>query len=49
MFDGPFSELHAEAATLKALPMIERLVLALPPIDPGPRGGARVIDLHGPR
>lgn len=49
VFDGPFSELHAEAATLRALPVIERLVLALPPIDPGPRGGARVIDLRKPR
>ncbi|MEB2313300.1 MAG: hypothetical protein OZ921_09490 [Sorangiineae bacterium] len=49
VFDGTFSELHAEAAALRALPLIERLVLALPPIDPGPRGGARVIDLHRAR
>lgn len=49
VFDGQFSELHAEAAALRALPVIERLVLALPPIDPGPKGGARVIDLRKPR
>lgn len=43
VFDGQFSELHAEAAVLHALPMIERLVLALPPVDPTPtnsRAGA---------
>lgn len=34
VFDGPHSELHAEAATLRALPVIEKLVLALPPRDP---------------
>lgn len=33
-FDGRFSELHAEAAMLAALPHIERLVLSLPPVDP---------------
>lgn len=43
-FDGPFSQLHAEAAMLHALPMIERLVLALPPVDPPP-AKARVIRL----
>ncbi|EYF02699.1 hypothetical protein [Chondromyces apiculatus] len=37
-FDGPFSELHAEAATLHALSRIERLVLSLPPAPP-PTGG----------
>ncbi|WP_156339190.1 hypothetical protein [Chondromyces crocatus] len=37
-FDGPFSELHAEAATLHALPRIERLVLSLPPAPPSPGG-----------
>lgn len=33
-FDGRFSELHAEAAMLSALPHIERLILSLPPVDP---------------
>ena len=44
-FDGIFSELHAEAAMLRALPMIERLVQSLPPVDPPPSGG-RVIELR---
>lgn len=34
VFSGPYSELHAEAAVLRALPLIERLVTALPPRDP---------------
>lgn len=44
VFEGNFSELHAEGAVLQALPVIERLVLALPPTDP-PRGGAKVVRL----
>lgn len=44
-FDGIFSELHAEAAMLRDLPMIERLVQSLPPFDPPPPG-ARVIKLR---
>ncbi len=39
VFTGPFSELRADGALVHALPMIERLVLSLPPIDPGPGGG----------
>jgi hypothetical protein len=39
VFDGPFSELHAEAGVVHALPIIERLVLALPPSDPPAMGG----------
>lgn len=42
-FDGPFSEIQADGALLHALPLIERLVLALPPVDPEPR--ARVLHL----
>ncbi|MAQ16078.1 MAG: hypothetical protein CMN30_14975 [Sandaracinus sp.] len=40
-----FSELHAEAAMIHALPWIERLVTALPPVDPG-GGGGRVVKLR---
>jgi hypothetical protein len=39
VFDAPFDELRAERAILEALPRIERLVLALPPLDPVPQGG----------
>lgn len=50
VFDGDFSQLHAEAALIRALPRIERLVLALPPIDPSP-GGGRVVSIrkHPPK
>lgn len=34
-----FSELHAEAAMIHASPWIEKLVTALPPIEPGPGRG----------
>jgi len=37
VFEGAFSELHAEGAVVHALPVIERMVLALPPIDPPPK------------
>jgi hypothetical protein len=36
VFERPFDELRAERAVTHALPTIERLVLALPPMDPGP-------------
>ncbi len=36
VFEGDFDELRAERAAADALPRIERLVLALPPLDPGP-------------
>jgi hypothetical protein len=45
LFDGPPSALHVEAALLRMLPMIERLVLSLPPRDPVSRG-ARVMPLR---
>lgn len=35
-FDGPFDELRAERSASEALPLIERLVEALPPHDPEP-------------
>lgn len=39
VFDSPLYELRAERAILEALPRIERLVLALPPLDPSPHAG----------
>jgi hypothetical protein len=45
VFDGPFSELHAEAALIHGLPAIERLVTSLPPRDPH-TGGAKVAVLR---
>lgn len=35
-FDGPFDELRAERSAVEVLPLIERLVEALPPQDPEP-------------
>ena len=36
VYDGPFDELRAERTVADGLPRIERLVLALPPLDPKP-------------
>ena len=36
IFGGAFDELRAKRAVVHALPTIERLVLALPPVDPSP-------------
>jgi hypothetical protein len=36
VFRGAFDELRAKRAVVNALPIIERLVLALPPLDPAP-------------
>src|SRR4029078_998958 len=36
IFDGDFDELRAERAAQESLPRIERLVLALPPLEPDP-------------
>ena len=47
VFDAEFSELHAEGAVVHVLPAIEKLVLALPPVEPPPKGG-RVIRLPTP-
>ncbi len=46
VYDAPFDELRAERATADALPRIERLVLALPPLDPTPEPRANVISLR---
>ncbi|MCA9642185.1 MAG: hypothetical protein KC492_15870, partial [Myxococcales bacterium] len=45
--DANWSELHTESALRDLLSGIERLVLALPPFDPPPRG-ARVLRLPSP-
>jgi hypothetical protein len=47
VFDAPLDELRAERTILEALPRIERLVLALPPLEPPPYGG--VVALRRPR
>lgn len=44
-FEGEFSELHASSTTTRALPIIERLVRELPPLEPTPKGG-RVVPLR---
>ena len=50
VFEGAFSELSVEAGLLHALPAIEQLVLALPPLDPEPAAnGGRVIRLRHTR
>lgn len=46
-FPGAFSELRVEGAALHALPLIERHVLGLPPIDPTPPKG-KVVQLPLP-
>ncbi|MGF1468896.1 MAG: hypothetical protein ACFCGT_22455 [Sandaracinaceae bacterium] len=45
VFEGPYSELHAEGPLVRVLPTLESLVLALPPVEPPPRG-AKVIPLR---
>jgi hypothetical protein len=46
-FEGAFSELNVESAVVHALPAIEQLLLALPPLDPEPLAkGGRVIRLR---
>jgi hypothetical protein len=47
VFEGAFSELYVESAVVHALPAIEQLLLALPPLDPGPVAqGGRVIRMR---
>jgi hypothetical protein len=36
VYENAFDEIRAERAVVDALPRVERLVLALPPLDPGP-------------
>lgn len=47
-YAGPFDELYAKRALSHALPTIERLVAALPPLEPPPRMGG-VAALRPPR
>lgn len=49
VFDGAFDELRAERAAHDALPRIERLVEALPPLDPEPQPMGGVVSLRGRR
>jgi hypothetical protein len=49
VFDKAFDHLRAERALREGLPPIERLVLALPPLDPEPSPRAGVIALRRPR
>jgi hypothetical protein len=49
VFDKAFDEIRAERALREGLPVIERLVLALPPMDPEPGHMAGVIALRRPR
>jgi hypothetical protein len=48
VFGAPFDELLAKRALTHALPTIERLVAALPPLDPPPRMGGVAV-LRAPR
>lgn len=43
VFDAPFDEIRAERAIQARLGPIERLVLALPPLDPTPNVGVRAV------
>ncbi|CAN5712412.1 hypothetical protein BH09MYX1_BH09MYX1_02460 [soil metagenome] len=46
VFDKAFDEIRAERALRDGMPIIERLVLALPPLDPEPAPLAGVISLR---
>lgn len=49
IFDAPFDELRAERASQDSMGRIERLVLALPPLDPGPEPMGGVVAMRRPR
>jgi hypothetical protein len=49
VFDKVFDEIRAERSLREDLPTIERLVLALPPMDPEPTPHGGVIALRKPR
>ena len=46
VYRGTFDELRAERAAHEALPRIERLVMALPPLDPDPQPEGQVVALR---
>ncbi len=49
VYEGEFDELRAERAAHESLARIERLVLALPPLDPGPEPMGGVVAFRRPR
>ncbi len=49
VFDGDFDELRAERAAQDSLPRVERLVEALPPLDPEPQPLGGVVSLRARR
>ena len=49
VFEGDFDELRAERAAQESLPRVERLVAALPPLDPEPQATGGVVALRRPR
>ncbi len=49
VWGGDLDELRAERAVAEALPRVERLVLALPPLDPTPSEGGGVVAMRRPR
>ena len=48
VFDGEFDELRAERAAHESLPRVERLVQALPPLEPDPQPMGGVVALRRP-
>ncbi len=42
-FDGPLSELRVEGVVRRATSLLERLIAALPPLDPPPSRGLRLL------
>ncbi len=46
VYDAPFDELRAERTIVEALPRVERLVMALPPLDPSPTAGASAMAMR---
>ena len=49
VFEAEFEELRAERAVANALPRIEQLVVALPPLDPTPERPRKVVSLRARR
>ena len=50
VYEETFDELRAERALLDAMPRVERLVLALPPLDPPPPyEGAGAVAMRRPK